>query len=111
MRQIIPAVLLTFVAGSAMAQGTDYTGQYQLADGRLLTVSDNGGKLTAQIARTAITQKRFAASREIALTEVGPDRFKATSMPLQITFGQGATGDIAHVSLDEQAPAQMLARR
>lgn len=114
MRKLIPALLLTLFAGSAMAQAPapDYSGQYKLADGRVLTINDTDGKLTAQIARPAATQqKRFGEPREIVLTAVGPDRFKATSTPLQITFAQGAAGDVAHVSVDEQSLTPMLARR
>lgn len=114
MRHIVPALLLTsftLIAGSALAQSPDYAGQYRLADGRVLTVSDNDGKLTAQIVRPAITQQnRAATARNIVLTEVGPGRFKAHNLPLQITFGQGVTGAIADVSLDEQAPLTIAQR-
>jgi hypothetical protein len=112
MRKLIPTLLLTLLAGSAMAAAPDYSGQYQLADGRVLTVKDTDGKLTAQIARAAITQqKRFAEPKEIVLTEVGPDRFRSTSTPLEITFAEGHKGDIAQVSVNEHAPREMMAGR
>lgn len=113
MRHIIPAVLLTLIAGSAMAQtpDRDYAGQYRLADGRILTVTDNDGRLTAQIARQVLTsQQRSNAPREFVLTEVAPDRFKASFSPLQITFNQGVAGEMAQVTVAEQAPP-LLARR
>jgi len=113
MRQLISAALLTLLAGSALAQAPDrdYAGQYRLADGRILTVTDTDGKLTAQIARQAPTsQQRSNSPREFALTEVAPDRFKASTSPLQITFNNGAGGDVAQVTLHEQA-TPLLARR
>ncbi|MDQ2821128.1 MAG: hypothetical protein M3Y65_12170 [Pseudomonadota bacterium] len=115
MRQLFPALLLALLAGPAMAQApsADYAGQYRLTDGRVLTIRDNDGTLTAQVARPSATQNNAhtLASREFVLTPVGPGRFRATATPLQITFGQDAAGAIAQVSLDEQAPLQTLARR
>lgn len=113
MRQLISAALLTLIAGSALAQAPDrdYAAQYRLDDGRILTVNDTNGRLTAQIARQTLTsQQRSRSSREFVLTEVAPDRFKASATPLQITFNNVAGSDIAQVTLHEQA-TPLLARR
>lgn len=115
MRHLFPALLLALLASPAMAQdaSADYAGQYRLTDGRVLTIKDNDGTLTAQVARRTATQNNGHAigAREFVLTPVAPGRFKATATPLQITFGQDAAGAIAQVSLDEQAILQAVARR
>lgn len=92
----------------------DYAGQYVLADGRILTVGETDGKLTAAIAARPFTMSstRHAAGREVVLKADGLDSFKSTSTPLQISFRQDARGDIAQVRLNESAaPLMALARR
>lgn len=92
----------------------DYAGHYELADGRILTVTEAGGRLTARIAaRSAMAANlHFGSRREVVLLQDGPARFHSTSTPLQINFGQDARGDVAQVRLTEQAePMRALARR
>ena len=106
----------TCAAAPVPAEATlqDYAGQYELADGRILTVTENGDKLTAWIApRTAtLPNPRVSSPREVVLKQVGPAHFRSTSTPLQINFGQDARGDVAQVRLTEQAePTRMMARR
>lgn len=107
------------LAGSAVAAEPvnnlqDYAGQYVLADGRILTVAEADGKLTAAIAARPVTQShaRFNTTREVVLKPDGLDSFKSTTTPLQVNFRQDARGDIAQVRLNESAaPMVALARR
>lgn len=108
------------LAGSAVAAEPapanlqDYAGQYVLADGRILTVGEANGTLTASIAARPFTTSstRHTASREVVLKADGLDSFKSTSTPLQVSFRQDARGDIAQVRLNENAtPMVALARR
>lgn len=101
-------------AEPASAHLQDYAGQYVLADGRILTVSEADGKLTAAIAPRPITMNRarFSTGREVVLQADGLDSFKSTSTPLQVSFRQDARGDIAQVRLNEDAaPMIAMARR
>lgn len=108
------------LAGSAVAAEPapanlhDYAGQYVLADGRILTVSEADGKLTAGIAprKGTLNNKRYSGGRDVALKAIGLDSFKSTTTPLQIDFRQDARGDVAQVFLNENAvPVVALARR
>jgi hypothetical protein len=101
-------------AEPAPANLQDYPGQYVLADGRILTVGEVDGKLTASIAARPLTMSRarHTTGREVVLKADGLGSFKSTSTPLQISFHQDARGDIAQVRLNEDAaPMVALARR
>lgn len=120
MRKFAASILLCLTATSAFAAGheplstADYTGKYQLADGRLLTITDDNGRLWAQISRPSITRGKdhAAVSRMVQLDELAPARFVARTTPLEITFGPPSDGDIASVRVTEQAATvQALARR
>lgn len=103
-----------FAATPATEDVHVYTGQYALADGRVLTISDDNGTLTAQIAKRSPTMAnaRFSAARTVELKPAGLARFTSTTTPLQITFGEDGKGEVAQVSLTEQGSAmQGLALR
>jgi hypothetical protein len=113
---LLSAILFAGAAGAAEpAQPAlqDYAGQYVLADGRILTVSEDGGTLKAAIAaRTATMNPRFNGARNVVLKPDGFGRFTSTSTPLRISFSQDAWGDVAQVRLDEHAaPMIAMARR
>jgi len=107
------------LAGSACAAepaqpaSKDYAGRYALTDGRILTVEQADGTLTATIAlRSASINPRFNGAREVVLKPDGMGGFMSTSTPLRISFSQDARGDIAQVRVDEHAaPMVALARR
>ncbi|WP_332878516.1 hypothetical protein [Massilia sp. S19_KUP03_FR1] len=107
------------LAGSAVAAPAaqpalgDYVGRYVLADGRILTVEEDGGQLSAVITfRTPTLNPRFNGARAMLLKPDGLGSFVATSQALRITFGQDRQGDIAQVSLEDRAaPMIGLARR
>lgn len=105
------------VSAHAAAPAEDlqaYAGQYALADGRVLTIADDAGNLTAQIVKRAPTMQnsRFSAPRTVALKPAGLGRFTSASSPLEVTFAHDARGDVAQVSLTEQGAAmQGLALR
>lgn len=123
MRQSAISLLLgILITGSAFAAAPvpteatlqDYAGHYELADGRILIVTEAGGKLAARIAaRNAMPSNlHFGGPREVVLVQDGPAHFHSTSTPLQINFSQDARGDVAQVRLTEQAdPMRALARR
>jgi hypothetical protein len=91
-----------------------YAGQYALVDGRILTISDDAGKLVAQLSKRHPTMHnaRFSDARPIELTPDGLGRFTSSRPLLHITFAPDGTGDIAQVLLSEQgAAARGLAQR
>lgn len=117
MHKLTTALLLgCLMAGAAhAAPGLDavqaYAGTYQLADGRMLTVTEQDGLLHASIASRAAAalKSRTGNSSDVILKEAGPARFVSTSTPLEITFDKGADGDVAQVTLSGRAP--MMASR
>lgn len=119
-KSTITLLFSVLLAGSAVAAEPapanlhDYAGQYVLADGRILTVSEAGGKLSAGIAARpgALNNVRYSGGRDVVLKANGLDSFKSTTTPLQIDFRQDARGDFAQVFLNEDAaPVVALARR
>jgi len=109
-------ILLCGNAGAAepsRAALQEYAGRYELADGRLLTVSEDKGVLTASIGPRAGTMRtRFSSPREFVLTPDGTGGFRASAAPLRLRFSQDGAGDVASVQLDEHAaPMVALARR
>jgi len=106
---LLLASTLAVTAHAAAPQGdySEYVGRYALADGRVLTIADEGGTLTAQIAKRSATMRnaRFSESRTVELKPAGLARFAATASPLQITFGADGKGEIAQVSLTERGDA------
>jgi hypothetical protein len=116
MRKFTAALLFclaTTSAFAATASEPDYSGEYRLTDGRVLTIGEENGRMTAQIARPLLTQpnERILPARKRVLVQVGPASFKSTSSSLLISFAQGAGSDGALVSVNEQPPVQALAGR
>lgn len=120
MRKITISLLFGLVlcgsAGAAepsRAAVQDYAGRYELTDGRVLTVSQDQGVLTASIGPRAGTMRaRFSSPREFVLAPDGIGGYRASAAPLRIRFSQDGAGDVASVQLDEQAAPQItLARR
>lgn len=113
---LLSGILFAGAAGAAEpAQPPlqEYAGRYVLADGRILTVSENSGTLRAAIApRNRTMNPRFSGVRDVVLKPDGFGRFTSTSTPLRISFSQDAWGDVVQVSMDERAaPMLALARR
>lgn len=118
MKKLTATLLLgCLMAGSAFAAPADpamtaYTGSYEMADGRILTVSEQDGQLHASVtSRSAVARNaRYTAPREVVLKETAPDQFTSTTTPLRVTFGQGAHGDIAQVTLSDRGEPMMASR-
>lgn len=79
-------------AGSATLQ--DFTGQYVLLDGRVLTVTQRQRTLSAQLGSRAL----------VPLKATGPATFAAPGGELVLTFDQRGNGNVAGVTLTEAPP-------
>lgn len=85
--------------GSAQLQ--DFAGQYTLQDGRTLTITQRQRALASQLdGRDAVK-----------LTPTGPASFAASSGELRVTFDQWPNGNVAAVTVVEQAPQVRQAGR
>jgi len=91
----------------------EYVGHYRLSDGRRLEVTEQNGRLRAQIVMPrSVGHGRFDMSRPVFLKPEGALRFVSSTPPLQIVFEQEADGYIAGLRLSEDAAAApVLARR
>ena len=99
MRRIIAALACTFaLLTPAQAadrlpsswQLRDYVGQYNLADGRVLTVTLPGRALVAQL----------DGRDPVVLQPAGAGRFAARTGPLRVAFDQHANGNVTGVAID-----------
>jgi len=110
MRHVVIALLLACavcapgqatgnVASSATLQ--DFTGQYVLQDGRVLTVTQRRHRLTAQVEGRA----------GVPLTATGPATFAAPGGELLLTFDQRSNGNVAAVTVTQPAQPVGQAKR
>ena len=79
----------------------DFVGQYVLADGRVLTVSQRGRYLVAQV----------EGQEAVALRPSGQARFDAPDGQLHIAFDQHANGNVTGVAVAMRPAAAQQARR
>jgi hypothetical protein len=115
MRHFILAVLLACaLPAPVQAQGRqpnsaqlqDFAGQYTLQDGRTLTVTQRQRALAAQL------DGRDAVIRDpVKLAPVGPATFATPDGQLRVTFDQRPNGNVAAVTVVEQAPQDRQAGR
>lgn len=110
MRHFIIALLLGCLVSSASyaedrqpgsASLQDFTGQYVLADGRVLTVIQRQRTLSAQVGARAV----------VPLTATGPATFTASGGELVLTFDQRRNGSVAAVTVAEPGSTARQARR
>jgi len=115
---LLLALSLASTACAATPEALDlhaYAGEYALADGRILSITDDTGQLSAQLSKRGPTMRnaRLGETRRVVLKPTGPARFTSTTTtPLQITFAPDGRGEIAQVHLTEQGRAvEGLAQR
>lgn len=72
----------------------DFVGQYELADGRVLTVTQRARQLVAQVEGQAA----------VPLRPAGPGRFSTPDGQLRVAFDQHANGNVTGVVVDVPAP-------
>lgn len=114
---LLLALSLASTACAATPEALDlhaYAGDYALADGRILSITDDTGQLSAQLSKRGPTMRnaRLGETRRVVLKPTGPARFTSTTIPLQITFASDGKGEIAQVSLTERGGAvEGLAQR
>jgi hypothetical protein len=68
----------------------EFTGQYTLADGRVLNVTQRGRHLVAKV----------EGEEAVQLAPAGPARFVAPGSGLQLTFAQHENGNVTGVVVD-----------
>jgi hypothetical protein len=79
----------------------DFVGQYELADGRVLTVTQRARRLVAQV----------EGQEAVPLKRAGPGRFSAADGQLRVAFDQHANGSVTGVVIDVPAPPARQASR
>jgi len=104
MRHFIIALLLSCAACASVQAGDsrpgsatlqDFTGQYILQDGRVLTVTQRQRTLVGQLEGRA----------PVRLQVAGPATFAAPGRDLVVTFDQHRNGNVVAVTVTETAPA------
>ena len=102
---LLLALSLASTACAATPEALDlhaYAGDYALADGRILSITDDTGQLFAQLSKRGPTMRnaRLGETRRVVLKPTGPARFTSTTTtPLQIAFAPDGKGEIVHVHL------------
>lgn len=98
---IVASTLLAPAAQASTADLLDFKGEYQLADGRILTVSMVGRRLFAQL--DGLPPAEVVAA--------GDATFVSRQGNLQLAFVQHANGVVTGVTVRAPAPASMARQR
>ena len=103
---------VAFAAPALADSAAEHAGKYVLSDGRVLTVTEQNGRLFAQLATPRSTENdaRLSTPKKVVLHPAGPGVYVSPSTPLQIRF-DSADGDAVVLNTDAPAPTPAMARR